>query len=113
MRGRVLGIPNAGAPGSNIGEHAHSRQPIMREPLPFRTKVPGETSRPGTGAVLVRPPEEGDGGAGDTYLSQVDGLARPAAWAGQEPAAARHGPGRGVDQDRARAGVPDRRPAGR
>src|SRR5215831_17364141 len=110
MRGGGFGPTKCRPSGSNIGEHAHTRQPIMREPLPFRTKVPGETSRPGTGAVLVRPPEEGDGGAGDTYLSQVDGPARPAAWAGQEPAAARHGPGRGVDQDRARAGVPDRRP---
>ena len=70
--------------------------------------------RPGAqGTVLVQPPEEGDRDAEDGNLRPLDVIPRPQARAGPQPAAAGHRPGRGVDPDRPRAGIPDRRPAGR
>src|SRR6478752_4015902 len=105
MRGDFyLGRPSAGpvakvpSGGANVPERRDTQQPIMRRVIIQALATVRYSVRPGAqGTVLVQPPEEGDRDAEDGNLRPPDVAPRPQARAGPQPAAARHGPGRGVD----------------
>src|SRR5262245_4120778 len=102
------------AAGAGLSDHGDIQRPIIRRVIIQALALVRYPVCPGAqGTVLVQPPEEGDRDAGDGDLRPPGVGSCPQARAGPQPAAAQHGPGRGVDPDRPRAGVPDRRPAGR